>query len=42
MQAVEQGLFTLDEPIGKLVPELAELQVVVDSTPTTMVLRKAE
>ncbi|GFZ43695.1 hypothetical protein JCM24511_01415 [Saitozyma sp. JCM 24511] len=42
MQAVEQGLVELDEPVGRLVPELAEPKVVVDSTATTMELRNAE
>jgi CubicO group peptidase (beta-lactamase class C family) len=42
MQAVEQGLMDLDEPVGRLVPELADPKIVVDSTATTMELRKAE
>ncbi|KAK6903893.1 hypothetical protein I203_107403 [Kwoniella mangroviensis CBS 8507] len=41
MQLVERGLISLDEPVAKFVPELAEIQVITNSTPTSLETRKA-
>nr|XP_019047326.1 hypothetical protein I302_03938 [Kwoniella bestiolae CBS 10118]OCF26256.1 hypothetical protein I302_03938 [Kwoniella bestiolae CBS 10118] len=41
MQLVEKGLISLDEPVSKFVPELADIRVITDSTPTTLETRKA-
>ncbi|WVF69885.1 hypothetical protein IAT40_004668 [Kwoniella sp. CBS 6097] len=42
MQLVERGLIDLDETLSKFVPELAEMEVIVESTPDTIRTRKAK
>ncbi|WVQ97931.1 hypothetical protein IAU59_005050 [Kwoniella sp. CBS 9459] len=42
MQLVEQGLIDLDEPVSKFVPELAQMEVIIESTPTTIKTREAK
>ncbi|WRT64919.1 uncharacterized protein IL334_001858 [Kwoniella shivajii] len=42
MQLVERGLISLDEPVSKFVPEVAEIEVITESTPTTIKTRKAD
>ena len=41
MQLVEQGKLDLDTPIGKVIPELANPDVVYESSPTYVHTRKA-
>lgn len=42
MQVVEAGKVGLDEPVDNICPELANKDVVISSTETTLETRKAK